>query len=154
MRLPWDIDLTCDMFKPIAIQYSSQVINSWKCCPSGCISPTPINIFFLILYRCIYYNPLKKPVKFRQDKIQNSRLIAIFVGRNWQNISKFCPSGWISPTQMNICFRYFTHAFTTIILWILIANNRLFYPVGDTIALAYTFKKYSDVSLIVKSYTI
>ena len=39
--------------------------------------------FFPLLYTCIYYN---HPVKFRQEQIQNGRLIAIFVCSNWQNI--------------------------------------------------------------------
>ena len=34
--------------------------------------------FFLILCKSINYYPLMNPVKFRQDKIQNGRLIAIF----------------------------------------------------------------------------
>ena len=61
--------------------------------------------FFPIFYTCIYYNPLMNPVKCRPDQIQNGQLIAIFVCSNWQNIWKCCPSGWISPTPMNICFR-------------------------------------------------
>ena len=42
-----------------------------------------------------------------------------FVCSNWQNIWKFCPSGCISPTPMNICFQHFTHAWTPILPWIL-----------------------------------
>ena len=91
---------------------------------------------FPILYTCINYNPPMNPVKFPQDQIKNGWLNAIFVCSNWQNTWKFCPSGWISPTPMNICFRYFTHALTTILPCILITTNKVFYPVGDTIALA------------------
>ena len=42
-----------------------------------------------------------------------------FVCSNWQNIWKFCPSGWISQTPMNIVLRYSTHALTIIFPWIL-----------------------------------
>ena len=98
--------------------------------PSVCVSVRPSilpsvrkNIsneyFFPILYTCIYNNPPMNPVKFRQDKIQNVRLIAIFVCSNWQNIWKYCPSRWISPTPMNIGFQYYTFALTTILPWIL-----------------------------------
>ena len=38
--------------------------------------------FFPILYTCINYYPPMNPVKFRRDKIQNVRLIAIFVCSN------------------------------------------------------------------------
>ena len=80
---------------------------------------------FLILYTCSYYNPPMNSVKFCQDHIQNGLLIAIFEVSNWQNIWKFCPYGWIS-TPKNICLRYFTHAFTTILPWILITYNKVF----------------------------
>ena len=71
--------------------------------------------FFPILYTCIYYNPLMNPVKFRQDQIQNGRLINIFVCSNWQNIWKFCPSGWISQTPINISSWYSPYTLTTIL---------------------------------------
>ena len=59
-----------------------------KICSSGWISPTPMNICFLVLYTCIYYNLSMNPVKFCLEQIQNGWLIAIFVGSNWQNIWK------------------------------------------------------------------
>ena len=37
---------------------------------------------------------------------------------------------------IEFCFRYFTDALTTILPCILITTNKVFYPVGDTIALA------------------
>ena len=43
----------------------------------------------------------------------------IFVCSNWQNISKYCSSGWISPIPRNISSWYSTDALTTILLWIL-----------------------------------
>ena len=64
---------------------------------------------------CIFYNPLMNHVKFCQDQIQNVRLIAIFAWSNHQNIWKFCPSGWISPTSKNIFFWYFTHVLILIL---------------------------------------
>ena len=107
--------------------------------------------FFPIIYTCINYNPPMNPVKFPQDQISNgwlNEVNAIFVCSNWQNTWKFCLSGWISPIPMNICFRYFKHALTTIFPCILITINKVFYPVGDTIALAiylcywYIYKKF------------
>ena len=71
------------------------------------------------------------PVKFCQDQIQNGWLIAIFVCSNWQNIWKFCPSWWKSPTPMNICFRYLTHALTTIVPWILLNYVRIKLKMAD-----------------------
>ena len=71
--------------------------------------------FFPIVYTCINYNPPMNPVKFFPDEIQNGRLITMFVCSNWQNIWKFCPSGWISPIPINIGFRYFKYALTTIL---------------------------------------
>ena len=76
-------------------------------------------LFFPILYTCIYCNPPMNAVRFCQDQIQNGRFIAIFVCSNWQNILKCCPSGWISPTPINISSWYSTHALTTILPWIL-----------------------------------
>ena len=58
-------------------------------------------------------------------KIQNGRLIAIFVCSNWQNIWKSCPSGLISLTPMNISSRYCTHALTNILPWILCSFVRI-----------------------------
>ena len=56
--------------------------------------------FFPILYTCINYNPPMNPVNFRQD----------------QMLTK----------NQNICFRYFTHAFTTVLPWTLITYNQYF----------------------------
>ena len=60
------------------------------------------------------------PVKFRPDQIQNGRLIAIF---NLLKLTKYLK---ILSVQMNIAnaneyffFRYYTHALTTILKWIL-----------------------------------
>ena len=58
--------------------------------------------FYPILYTCINKNLPMNPVRFPQDHIQNGWLIAIYVCSYWQNIWKLCPSGWISPTAMNI----------------------------------------------------
>ena len=44
---------------------------------------------------------------------------------------KICPSGWISPTPMNICFWYLTHAFTTIVPWILLNYVRIKFIMAD-----------------------
>ena len=77
----------------ITIFVCSNWQNIWKLCPSGWISPTPMNIFFLIIYTCIYYNPPMYPVELRPDQIQNGQLITIFVCSNWQNIWKLCSSG-------------------------------------------------------------
>ena len=104
--------------------------NIWKISPFGRISPNTNEHCFPILYTCINYNPPMNPVKFCLDQIQNGWLNTIFVCSNCQNIWKFCPSGWISPTTMNICFRYFTHALTTMLIGILITTNKVFYPVG------------------------
>ena len=75
---------------------------------SGWISPNTNEYWLPILYTCINYNPPMNSVKFHPDQIYNGRLIAIFVCSNWQNIFKMCPSRWISPTPMNIFFRYYT----------------------------------------------
>ena len=89
------------------------------------IKSVRINIYntndycFPIVYTYINHNPPMNPLKFCQDQIKNGWLIAIIVCANWQNIWKFCPFGWISTTPINLCFRYFTHAFTTILPWIL-----------------------------------
>ena len=90
--------------------------------------------FFPILYTCIKYNPLMNPVKFRQDQIQNGRLIAILFAQIdiiFENIWKFCPSGWISPTPMNICFQHFTHAWTTSLPWILWSDVRIKFKMAN-----------------------
>ena len=114
-------------------------------CPSVCVSVRPAvrdlsirmdisntnKYFFPILYTCIYYNPPMNPVKCRQDEIKNGRLIVNFVCSNWQNIWIFVQSGWISPTPMNICFRYFTKAFITILLWILWSFIRIKFKMAD-----------------------
>ena len=57
--------------------------------------------------------------------------IIIFVCSNWQNIWKFCPSGWISSRPMNIGFRYFTYALTTIPTWILWSFVRIKFKIVD-----------------------
>ena len=75
--------------------------------------------FFLILYKCINYNPPMNPVKCRHDQTQNGRLITIFVCSNWPNIWHCCLYGWISPKPMNISSWYSTHALITILPWIL-----------------------------------
>ena len=59
------------------------------------------------------------PVKYRQDQIQNGWLIAILfaqIDKIFENVVR--PDEYL-PTPMNIVFQYFTHALTTILLWIL-----------------------------------
>ena len=87
--------------------------------------------FFPILYTCINYKPPMNPVEFCPDKIHNSRLFAIFVCSNWQNIWKYCPSRWTSPAPMNISSRFSTHALTTILLWILWSFVRIKFIIAD-----------------------
>ena len=87
--------------------------------------------FFPNLYTCINYTFPMNPVKFPQDQIQIGRLIAIFVCSNWQNIWKWCPSGWISQTPMNISSRFFTHKLTTIHPWILWSFVRIQFIKAD-----------------------
>ena len=55
----------------------------------------------------------------------------IFENSNWQNIWKFCPSGWIPQTPMNIGFQYFIHALTTILPWILWSFVRIKFKMLD-----------------------
>ena len=87
--------------------------------------------FFPILYTYNNYNPPMNPVKFRPDYIHNGQLLAIFVCSDWQNIWKFCQSRLILPTPMNIFFRYYTHALTTILPWILWSFIRIKFKMVD-----------------------
>ena len=105
--------------------------NIWKLCQSRGISPNTNEYFFPIFYLCINFNLPMNPVKICPDQIQNGRLIAIFVCWNWPNIWKFCLSGWISQTPMNIFSNYSTHALTTILPGILWSFIRIKFKMTD-----------------------
>ena len=58
--------------------------------------PTPMNIFFSILYTCIYYNPMN-PVKFCQDQWPICRYFC------WLKLTKYLKklSVWINISNTN-----------------------------------------------------
>ena len=75
--------------------------NIWKFCPSGWISPTPMNIGFPILYKCIYYNPPMNPVKFRQGPLTSTSIDFLYcLDCNSRNSMRWCHNSRICFSQL------------------------------------------------------
>ena len=86
--------------------------------------------FSPILNTCIYYNPSMNPVKFRQDQIQNGRLIAIYVCLNWQKKLKMLSVGMNISNTNEYLFLIIYTCINYNPPWILITYNIIFTRCG------------------------
>ena len=100
-------------------------------CPSGWISPTPINLVFRY-YTHAFITVLPwilwcfVRIKFKMDD-----LLPFLFAQIDKIFEKCCLFGWISPTPINIVYWYFTHAFTTILPYILWSFVRIKFKIAD-----------------------
>ena len=95
------------------------------------ISPKPINNFFRYLthaFITIFSWILWSFVRIKFKMVDLSLFLFAQIDKIFK---KCCLSGWISPTSMNISFRFSTQALTTILLWILWSFVRIKFKMAD-----------------------
>ena len=105
--------------------------NILKFCPFGWIAPTPIKFFFRNFthaFTIILQWILWSFVRIKLTKWPTYLHFCLL------KLTKLSPSRWISPTPLKIGFWYFTHAFSTILPWILWGFSRIKFKMANLFA--------------------